>query len=319
MESVAYVDFESASKHVMTFLHERLGFGLWMVTRTEGDDWIALQTEDHGYNVKAGSVFRWADSFCSQMVKGKGPRIAPISENVPAYAAAPIAKKVPIKAYIGMPLMNSDGGLFGTLCAIDPATQPASIVKEERLIEILANLLSTTLQFELKAAEQARRSEKAEVESLVDSLTQLYNRRGWDRLMAAEEERCRRHGHPACVAIIDLNEMKQVNDTLGHAAGDEYLVKASSALRTAARTTDVVARLGGDEFGVLTIECKPSSGHVVEQRLKTALEDAGVKASVGIAFRDPSSGGLQRAWESADEAMYEDKKHYGAVHGIIPG
>lgn len=62
---------------VMRFLHGRLGFDLWMVTRVEGDDWIVLETEDHGYGVTPTSVFRWADSFCSQMVAGRGPRLYP--------------------------------------------------------------------------------------------------------------------------------------------------------------------------------------------------------------------------------------------------
>lgn len=62
----AFQNFESASAAVLGFLRQRLGFGLWMVTRTEGDDWIVLQSEDHGYNVKAGKVFKWADSFCSE-------------------------------------------------------------------------------------------------------------------------------------------------------------------------------------------------------------------------------------------------------------
>ena len=54
-------DFESAGRSILEFLHKRFGFDLWMVTRTDGDNWIVLQTEDHGYGVKPGTVFRWAD------------------------------------------------------------------------------------------------------------------------------------------------------------------------------------------------------------------------------------------------------------------
>jgi len=91
-------DFASAARAVISFLHRRLGFGLWMVTRTEGDDWIVLQSEDHGYQVAPGKVFRWADSFCAEMVQGHGPRIAPDSQRVRAYAAAPIGRQVEIGA-----------------------------------------------------------------------------------------------------------------------------------------------------------------------------------------------------------------------------
>ncbi len=65
MDSLSFTDFASASRAVLSYLHRKLGFKLWMVTRTEGEDWIVLDAEDHGYGVEAGTVFRWADSFCS--------------------------------------------------------------------------------------------------------------------------------------------------------------------------------------------------------------------------------------------------------------
>ena len=65
---IPFDDFETATRSVLKYLHKKYGFSLWMMTRTEGDDWIILQAEDHGYDVKEGSVFNWADSFCSKMV-----------------------------------------------------------------------------------------------------------------------------------------------------------------------------------------------------------------------------------------------------------
>ena len=65
--------FQEASEAVLNHLHEILGFDLWMVTRTEGEDWIVLQAADQGYGVSKGDVFRWTDSFCSRMVEGLGP------------------------------------------------------------------------------------------------------------------------------------------------------------------------------------------------------------------------------------------------------
>lgn len=284
-----------------------MGFDLWMLTRTEGADWIVLQTEDHGYGVDPGTVFCWADTFCSEMVQAKGPRIAPQSDLVPAYSAALIGRQIQIKAYVGQPLVRADGSLFGTLCAIHPTPQPESIIDEQALVELLAAMLSTILQAELRATEEARRAEKLEAEALTDALTDLYNRRGWDRLLAAEEERCRRYGHPAAILITDLEELKQVNDSEGHAAGDAYIVRAAAALRNAARSLDIVARLGGDEFGILSAECDRVSGEALLKRVRAALAEANVKASIGLAMRDPSAG-LRRAWETADRLMYEEKR-----------
>jgi diguanylate cyclase len=166
-----------------------------MITRTEGDDWIVLQSQDHGYGIAPGAVFQWADSFCSEMVKGNGPRITPRSEVVSAYAAVLTGRQVQIKAYIGQPLVGADGGLFGTLCAIHPSPQPESIVDEQELVELLAPMLSIILQAELSAAEEVPRSERLQAEALTDALTDalthMYNRRGWDGLLATEEDLCR--------------------------------------------------------------------------------------------------------------------------------
>ena len=113
-------DFEHAGREVLEFLRRRFGFGLWMVTRVEGDDCIVLQSVDHSYGIGPGRVFRWADSLCSRMIAGDGPRVAPDTEQVSAYVTAPVSQELPVRAYIGVPLSLPDGTLFGSLCAIDP-------------------------------------------------------------------------------------------------------------------------------------------------------------------------------------------------------
>ena len=307
MPPVLPPDFERAGQAVLEFLHRRFGFSLWMVTRVHGDDFIVLQSEGDGYGLSEGTVIRWADSFCSEMVKGNGPRIAPDSDAVPAYAAARVGQQAPIKAYVGVPLTHADGRLFGTLCAIDPERQPEAIVQEQDLIELLASMLSSILAAELRLSEEVRRSEHLELESLVDPLTSLLNRRGWDRLLAQEEERCRRYGHTATVFVIDLDQLKEINDTAGHAAGDALLVRAASALQDVVRDIDVVARLGGDEFGLIAVECGATGAELLLGRLRQALDERQVKASVGLAVRE-AAGGLPRAWEQADRLMYAQKR-----------
>jgi diguanylate cyclase len=300
-------DFEQAGRLVLEFLHRRFGFQLWMLTRVEGDDWIVLQSNDHGYGVRPGRVFRWADSLCHQMAKGDGPRVAPDTTAVPAYAAAPIGREMRIGAYIGVPLTNSDGSLFGTLCGVDPRRQPSKILNERELIELLASLLSSIIHSELKVAEESRRRERLEIEALLDPLTGLANRRAWAQLMTREEDRCRRYGHPAAIFVLDLDDLNEVNDAHGHAAGDALLERAAEALREAVRDSDVAARLGGDEFGIIAIECDTKGATRLLGRVRDALDRRGVRASIGISLRDPTLG-LARAWEDADRRMYEQKK-----------
>ena len=102
IDLLPFDDFETATRAMLAYLHERLGFSLWIMTRTEGNDWIVLQAGDHDYNVEEGEVFRWADSFCSRMILGRGPRVAPCSSDITPYAAASIGQQVLLCAYLGV-------------------------------------------------------------------------------------------------------------------------------------------------------------------------------------------------------------------------
>jgi diguanylate cyclase (GGDEF)-like protein len=211
-----------------------------------------------------------------------------------------------VKASISVPLYGADGRVCGALCGIDSSPRP-TIADEQPLLELLGGMLNTILRAELTASAEARRIERLESEALTDPLTGTYNRRCWNRLLASEEERCRRHGHPAAILMVDLDGLKRVNDTLGHAAGDTLLVRAGAALRQAVRPHDIVARLGGDEFGILSVECDRRCGETLLARVRAALADAKVPASVGLAVRSASIG-LAGAWEDADQFMYQAKR-----------
>ena len=102
----------------------------------------------------------------------------------------------------------------------------------------MARILATMLESEMKSQEDARLLDRTRAEALVDELTGLYNRRGWNQLLAAEEARCIRYGHPAGVVILDLDDLKlAMNDQEGHAAGDDLLRAAAQALRESTRRT----------------------------------------------------------------------------------
>ncbi|WP_296576569.1 sensor domain-containing diguanylate cyclase [Phreatobacter sp.] len=299
-------NFASASRRALQFLQERFGLGLWMVTRVDGDNWVVLTAEDRAYGFSEGTVLKWSDSFCSRMVEGLGPNIAPESSAVDAYAGAPVGRQIPIGAYVGFPLVSSDGVLFGTLCAIDPQPQSPGLTDQVEFIRLVADLLSELLRAELKAVDVDRRLERAVDQARRDELTSLYNRRGWVEFLEFEERRCRRYGHPACVIAVDLDDLKRINDLAGHAAGDDALRTAARALSAAVRGIDIVARTGGDEFMVLCIECDAKSAGAVVERVRGALAAAGIRASIGMAMRTPEAG-LSVTAQNADQAMYRDK------------
>ena len=152
-----------------------------------------------------------------------------------------------------------------------------------------------------------KRETQAKQEGMTDMLTSLHNRRGWDQAVRDAEARCRKENLNACVIVIDLDGLKRINDTEGHARGDEFIRRAANALKLAARRDDVLARLGGDEFACLSVGCQPEHANAVLKRLSQALQKASVPASLGHAMRD-LAGSIPGAFQEADQAMYAHKR-----------
>lgn len=300
-------DFATAAQATMSYLRHRLGFKLWMVTRTEGDDWIVLFADDAGYGIKAGQAFRWTDTICARMVLGHGPNIAPATAEVAAYADAPLARQLGIGAYVGVPLHRTDGSLFGTLVGLDPQPRDKEIREELDTVTLLADLLGAVLNAELNAGDAVRQAERVGADATRDGLTGLYNRRGWDMLLQREEERCSRYGHSACLVSIDLDDLKFINDAQGSASGDALLMRTARALEGVTRGSDVVARLGDDEFGMLMVECDYFDAQAMLLRVQEALAGADVRASLGMAMRKAGYD-LEEAFAMADAEMYRAKR-----------
>ncbi len=148
-----------------------------------------------------------------------------------------------------------------------------------------------------------------------DPLTGLANRALFDDRLAHAVELHQRDGHALSVMLLDLDDFKCVNDTLGHPAGDELLVKVAERLRACLRSADTIARLGGDEFGVL-LEAGPESPREVAQRILAAFSQpfalAGgtvrVRSSIGLVADTPDLSAVD-IMRDADIAMYVAKRN----------
>ena len=141
-----------------------------------------------------------------------------------------------------------------------------------------------------------------------DALTGLLNRRGIDRALVQHVDRGRRYGAQGALLVLDLDGFKAVNDTLGHAAGDELIVTCARALKERLRETDILGRLGGDEFAVLLpAEGEDEARAVAEKIVALIREVGGVTVSVGVTpfGEEPSS---TSAMDRADMAMYVAKQ-----------
>jgi diguanylate cyclase (GGDEF)-like protein/PAS domain S-box-containing protein len=164
-----------------------------------------------------------------------------------------------------------------------------------------------------------RAQEQLAVLARHDPVTGLLNRRSFDDEVAREWRFTRRHGVDSWVVVVDLDGFKQVNDDLGHAAGDRLLCDVARALEASGRTTDVCGRLGGDEFGVLLVRCGERAAAAFARRLEEELAarrcpgGAVVRASVGYeSLRAAPSA--TAAVDAADRRMLAAKR---AARGAI--
>ena len=265
-------------------LYTRIPLKLWMVTTVRGDVWKIIYAHDNGYDVAEGGELSWRESLCCRMMQGVGPQFATCVEDCAAYVDAPIRAQMPIKAYIGVPLLDDHNHLIGTLCGIDPEPEVVGIRSGEALVRQTAALVSRLLVMEMQIAAQRSLALKWSDAAHRDGLTGLLNRRG-----------------------CDLNDLKTVNDSSGHAAGDELIQRTADALTVSMRGQDVVARLGGDEFGILLSCDSVAMVDAVLARIEKELVAAGVSASTGFATVPPAAS-LEAAFAAADEMMFFRKR-----------
>jgi diguanylate cyclase (GGDEF)-like protein len=181
---------------------------------------------------------------------------------------------------------------------------------ERRLVQDLGDRVAVALATAARDRELYRRAH-------YDPLTRLPNRTFFLEELGRELARAERHAKQLAVLFIDLDGFSDVNDSLGHAAGDELLVRAADRLRACVRKSDLVARLGGDEFTLVLPDMRDSSDPAtVAQHLIAALSqpydighgDTFVAASVGIAMYPEDGTTAPELLRHADMAMYRAKE-----------
>jgi diguanylate cyclase len=299
-----FAGFREAAQACLAMLRQRTGVSAWYFTRVEGEDWLILAAADECYGLRGGDALKWRDSICSRMVLG-GPSVVPdVAAHAP-YACAPIVGRG-IGAYLGV-AVQLDHDTIGTLCAIDP--QPVSVDIERWLpvVQLCAQMLATLWRHDVDLKETQRRAERAELEASTDPMTGIYNRRGWRELLTLEEQRCRDEHTTAGIVVIDLDHLKQTNDSQGHSAGDALIQATARTLARTVRAADVVARLGGDEFVVLLLDVGPTELARQAARIEQGLRTAGVAATLGYSWRSPHRN-LAEAYREADLLMLDAKR-----------
>jgi diguanylate cyclase (GGDEF)-like protein len=160
--------------------------------------------------------------------------------------------------------------------------------------------------------------------SQLDGLTEVYNRRTFEELLAAEVSRADRFRRPLSLLMIDLDHLKVVNDRFGHQVGDEVLKGTARRLKRSVRNCDAVARYGGDEFAIILVETGKSDAMTTAQRLTRLMRvptmeegadpgenDRVMTISIGVASYPTDARARDELVRRADQALYDAKAQGG--------
>jgi diguanylate cyclase (GGDEF)-like protein len=173
--------------------------------------------------------------------------------------------------------------------------------------------LSRALERRHLIRENERLFQEVQRLALTDQLTGLYNRHKLNETLKSEVERARRYGRPLSLIMLDLDDLKVVNDTYGHPAGDEVLMQVATAIRNHTRRVDLSARIGGDEFLVLLPEAGMEVATEVAKRVRKEItsnpfEEVTISISVGVGQWGEEFGTPQGFLHAVDQALYQAKR-----------
>jgi diguanylate cyclase (GGDEF)-like protein len=180
----------------------------------------------------------------------------------------------------------------------------ARIRAGKRIVDLQKELLETNKRLELL--------------SITDGLTKLHNHRHFQDELARAFEESQRYDRPLSLAMIDIDFFKKINDTWGHAVGDEVLKAVAALFRDSVRSTDLVARYGGEEFAVMMPETELDDGITFAEKIRTLIESTDIKTQSGVIKATVSIGvasvphsRIHTSKElivAADRALYRAKK-----------
>jgi len=152
---------------------------------------------------------------------------------------------------------------------------------------------------------------------VTDPMTGLFNRRRFNRALQDEIERAQRFADPVTLLILDIDKFKSINDTYGHAAGDEVIKGVADVLREVTRSVDVVSRIGGEEFSVILPKTAKREGVQVAEKIRKEMEkrrfelgktSRNVTISLGVSVFPQDGTEADILMNCADDNLYRAKE-----------
>lgn len=267
--------------------------------------------------IPEGLAVPWADTLCKRALDANQP----YTDDVGAcWGDSDAARQLGIQTYLSTPVRFTDGGLYGTLCAASSARRPLE-PRAQHILTLFATLIAQHIEREQLLTQLVQANERLTAYASTDPLTELSNRRALQQELTRLLAQGTRRKVALLVAYLDLDGFKSINDSHGHAVGDQFLIEMAERLRGTLRAEDMAARIGGDEF--IVIGPGPQPGESLEQA-RLAFEQrifqatvgefmAGehrisyAGASVGVIAIEPGTLDATAAIKQADAAMYQIK------------
>ncbi len=269
-------------------------------------------------------------AFCNYTIQQRGLMLVPDATLDHRFTQNPLVTSDPnVRFYAGVPICSPDGFPLGSLCVLDYVPRTLS-APQARALQLLSQQVNARIHLRaqrllLKQALDSSRAINLKLQHLAttDPLTGLFNRRSFDERHAAEFARAHSAGLPLSVLLIDVDNFKQLNDSLGHDAGDRALKILASLLRDLTRPGGMPVRYGGEEFLVLLPGVGESETAQFAHTLLEAVRnhpwpDRQITVSIGSSSLGPSISSPEHLIRLSDEALYIAKrsgKDRLVVHG----
>lgn len=223
-----------------------------------------------------------------------------------ALSQHPLVKEGPqFRFYAGLPIADENSELCGTFCVFDTRPRQFSETDKQTLRDLTALAQREIFGERMKSIHGSMTAKLgiARRESMMDPLTRLWNRRGASMMLEAAIRAANEQKSPIGIAILDLDNFKQINDNFGHLIGDEVLRKTALRLIQNVRTDDSVCRVGGDEFLLIMKDCDPATARETTERIQHEVASTPIQTRQGAIELSTSAG---FATCVADEEKSED-------------
>lgn len=256
------------------------------------------------YKARAGvdaAEAQRSETFCTHVIADGTPLVVEDATQDPRFADNPhVTADGGVRFYAGVPIHSPGGHAVGTLCVFDSAPRRTEVTDLAPLMD-LAAMVDDIIA--------------ARVTASTDELTGVQNRGGFVKAAVPLLRLADRADMAMTVGFFDVNELKRINDELGHDIGDKAIASVARLLKDCFRSADVIGRLGGDEFAVLFAATDGDGAAAAFDRFQRALDTHDEPAvpfkltvAAGFIARPPGGADLDSLLAQADALMYERKR-----------